>query len=63
MAYSLYRSPDGSRVVGIEVLIGSFLSFFGGGGFYLGLLFGVVGAIAAIRFEPSVSTDLDLGDL
>jgi hypothetical protein len=63
MAVVLYRTPDASRIAGIVVMLGSFLSLFAGGGFYLGLILGIVGGIIAILFEPGDALDTDLGDL
>jgi hypothetical protein len=63
MAVVVYRTPDASRIAGIVVMLGSFLSLFAGGGFFLGLLLGIVGGIVAILFEPGIDVGTDLGDL
>ncbi|MGA8274998.1 MAG: hypothetical protein WB789_07815 [Thermoplasmata archaeon] len=63
MAVVLYRTPAASRIAGIVVMLGSFLSLYTGGGFYLGLVLGIVGGIVAILFEPGDDVGTDLGDL
>ena len=51
LAFALYLRPDHHAGLGIAILILSVLSAFGGGGFLLGLVFGIVGGILAIRFD------------
>ncbi|MCI4372453.1 MAG: hypothetical protein L3K02_02240 [Thermoplasmata archaeon] len=63
MAYVLYRFPESSRVAGVVVLLVSFLSFFTGGGFFLGLVLGIVGGIVAILFDPGIDLEFDTGEL
>jgi hypothetical protein len=66
MAYALYRDPASSRLAGVVVMLVSFVSLFVGGGFFLGLLLGIAGGIAAIFFEPetdlSIEVDTDTKD-
>jgi hypothetical protein len=62
MAIALYRFPDSSRVIGVVVLLVSLVSFFAGGGFFLGLILGVIGGIAAILFDPGIDDGTEVGD-
>ena len=48
----LLARPENHLGLGIAILVFSLLSFFGGAGFVLGLILGVVGGILAIVFVP-----------
>jgi len=52
LAVALFVYLDSHVGIGVLILIFSFLSIFGGGGFYLGLILGIIGGIAAILFDP-----------
>lgn len=52
LAIALFRNPYSHVGYGIAILILSLLSLFGGGGFILGLILGMVGGIMAIIFSP-----------
>ena len=52
-AIGLYLWPEAHVGLGIALLILSFLSLVGGGGFIPGLFLGLVGGILAIVFQPS----------
>ncbi len=48
----LWSKPDYHVILGVLVLVISFVSLFSGGGFFLGLLLGVIGGILAIIHNP-----------
>jgi hypothetical protein len=48
----LYVNPDSHLGYGIAVAVLSALSFFGGGGFLLGIVLGVIGGLLACFFQP-----------
>ncbi|HZY69933.1 MAG TPA: DUF6114 domain-containing protein [Thermoplasmata archaeon] len=54
----LFRDPESHVGYGIAILVFSLLSIFGGGGFILGLILGVVGGILASVFQPAEDLDL-----
>ncbi|MCI4324497.1 MAG: DUF6114 domain-containing protein [Thermoplasmata archaeon] len=53
----LYRSPEHHAVYGIVLLLLSLSSLLAGGGFFLGVLLGVIGGILAILFEYEEQPD------
>ncbi len=53
LATGLYLGPEAHVGLGIAILILSFLSLVGGGGFIPGLTLGLVGGILSILFQPS----------
>jgi uncharacterized protein DUF6114 len=58
VAILLFVDSDNHTAYGVVLIVAGFLSLFGGGGFLLGALLGVVGGVMAIRFEV-VNDDLD----
>ncbi len=52
LAFVLYTRPDHHVVLGVFILVLSFVSLFSGAGFFLGLLLGVIGGILAIIHDP-----------
>jgi uncharacterized protein DUF6114 len=57
LAFAIYTKPEYHTGLGIAVIILSLFSVFGGGGFLLGILLGVIGGILAIVFEESDDDD------
>jgi Family of unknown function (DUF6114) len=51
LAMVIYVWPSTHRVAGIGVILLSLGSFFGGGGFYIGMILGVAGGILAVTYE------------
>ncbi|MCI4321819.1 MAG: DUF6114 domain-containing protein [Thermoplasmata archaeon] len=47
----LYESPEHHTPYGIVIVILSAVSIFGGGGFLIGIILGLIGGVLAIRFE------------
>ncbi|MEM1994287.1 MAG: DUF6114 domain-containing protein [Nitrososphaerales archaeon] len=54
-ALMLYYRPAGSSGWGAAILVLSILSIFGGGGFLLGLILGVIGGSLALGWRPNNS--------
>lgn len=52
LAIVLYLAPEMHVGLGVAILLFSLLSIFAGAGFWLGLIFGVVGSVLAIVFHP-----------
>jgi hypothetical protein len=59
LAILLWRDPDAHVGYGIAILVFSVVSILGGGGFYIGLVLGLIGGVLAIVFEPSEEYILD----
>lgn len=51
-AIQLKRRPEGARTWGVLILVFSLISIIGGGGFYIGLILGLIGGILAIVWRP-----------
>jgi hypothetical protein len=65
-AVGLYSRPEAHRGFGVVIVVLSFVSFVGGGGFVLGAVLGIIGGILAIvfdatYFEPSRPTEREPG--
>ena len=55
-AVMLRLKPSQLQTWGILILVFSVLSFFGFGGFIVGAVLGIVGAVMALRWKPPPST-------
>jgi hypothetical protein len=53
LAVSLWSYPEAHGAIGALIIAASIASFFGGGGFFVGIPIGVFGGILAIVFESS----------
>ncbi|MCI4334257.1 MAG: DUF6114 domain-containing protein [Thermoplasmata archaeon] len=53
LAALLWVYPEAHVALGVVIVAVSILSFFGGGGFLIGILLGLLGGILAIVFETS----------
>ena len=51
-AMRLKSNPGSARVYGVAILVLALISFFGGGGFYIGAILALVGGILAIIWTP-----------
>lgn len=58
LAIFLFRNPEAHVGYGVAILVLSLLSFFGGGGFLVGVLLGVIGGILAIIYQVPGSIPL-----
>jgi hypothetical protein len=54
LSVQLRRRPASARRLGWEVAVLGLVSFFGGGGLYVGLVLSVVGGLLAVRWQPTV---------
>jgi MFS family permease len=52
LSIQLFRHPDSHKGYSIAILVVSLLSVFGGGGFILGLVLGLIGAVLGLLFSP-----------
>lgn len=50
----MLMKPTSARVLGVVVLVLSIVSFFFGGGFFLGGILGLIGGILGIVFKPTM---------
>ncbi len=57
LAIAMFVEPDYHLGSGVAILAISLISIFAGGGFFLGLLLGVVGGILGIIFQPTEDLD------
>jgi len=53
LAALLLIDPSRPTTIGIAIAVLSLVSYFGGGGFFVGLILGVVGGIWALYVQPS----------
>ena len=51
-AVMLYRNPAQKTLWGVVILVLSIISIFGGGGFIIGLILGIIGGILALSWKP-----------
>lgn len=51
-AILLKSHPGQSKMYGVLILVFSVISFFGGGGFYIGAILGFIGGILALIWHP-----------
>jgi hypothetical protein len=51
LAILLYITPEHHSAYGVVIIILSLVSIFGGGGFLIGIVLGVVGGVLAVRFD------------
>lgn len=57
----LEEKPNESKKWGVIILVFSIISIFGGGGFFAGMILGIVGGVLAITWsEPDVDTSEEL---
>jgi hypothetical protein len=57
LAIGMFVSPDHHLGCGIGILVLSLISLVSGGGFFLGLILGLVGGILGIVFHPTEELD------
>jgi hypothetical protein len=49
----MLMKPGSARILGVVVLVLSIVSFFFGGGFFIGAILGLIGGILGIVFKPT----------
>ncbi|HYA54020.1 MAG TPA: zinc ribbon domain-containing protein [Thermoplasmata archaeon] len=52
LAFRLKSSPGTSRTTGVVIVVLAILSFFGGGGLFIGLILAFIGGIVAMTWRP-----------
>ena len=61
MGLRLKSHPESARSSGILILVLSLISFIGGGGYFIGLILGLIGGILAITWRPPASPQSSYG--